>query len=609
MEEQFCKLCHSIINNDTKEYNKIKEKLKDNFDEYQKKAIKFIKNLRHKTKKYGFSVDFESFCNMLEDYINKKSNLTDTEKRNYLKVLFSMSQIYEINLRSELEPYISTKLSTKENINRNDLFKKICRYNLEPNNNVATFNELNSLCQKNKLNFHKINQKSISFIEEIKTLTEKQGYNTDIDSLYKMIEDYVNKKDKLTDHEKASQLRILLYLSEIYEVDLREQLKSKKIKKNQPGDILSDFTNPLDDNNLLANLLINRYQNGYFNILELSEHVENNNFDYSKLQSELIFNLLKIFITKFDNHSYDELNPKYTNLITEKELGILNTISAEEIYSIVKDLNKRESKHYILKKYKLTDNLYILILSLVTESFNYQKEELGLLDTSLFTNNTDNLEIGIYIKGSIPSLYSLINEYIIKCVECNLSYELKINSSENYLTLLANKEDLSAKIKILNSIDYNIINSLSKPLPMCATTNSYYAIAPILIEDIPYLEYINNICEVAYYRVLAKLAINKIEEEKATGIINDFIILNNIDFSSSKGNPLTYNYNGVSFFIIKDLINQYIPLIINTLSIYIDKILEYNNFIDEFKKSIRYLANISQNNSKNKNINIATNLI
>lgn len=607
MEQQFCKLCHSIITNDKKGLNNIKKSLKDNFDDYQKKALKFIKNLRHKTKKYGYNIDFDSFCKLLEEYINKKSNLTDSEKRNYLKILFSLSRIYEINLRSELEPHISTKKDTQKQINRNELFKKFCRYNLEHNDNVDMFNELKSICQKHKLNFDKINQKSISFIEEIKLLTKKQGYNTDIASLHQMIEEYVKQKSNLTDREKASKLRVLLYLSEIYDIDLREQLNEKKSSSSKESnkDIIDSFTNPLEDNDLLAKLLTYRYENGYFNIIELSDSVEEQDFDYSKIQAELAFTIFKIFTDKFNNYAYDDLNPKYSNLITEKELEKLNNITEDEIYHIVTDLNKPETKHYILKKYKITDNLYKFLFLTVNEALNYNKDLIGLPETSLFNIKTENSNIGIYIKGPIEKLYYLINEYIKKCIENNFSYEIKINSSDNYIIILTNKENLEAKINILESINSNIITSLAKPMPMCATNNAYYGIAFSDIDEIPYLEYINNICEVAYYRVLAKIAINKIDEEKAINIIDNFISLNNITFSSSKSNPLTYSYNEVSFTVIKDLINQYIPLIINTLSIYIEKILEYNNFIDEFKKSIKYLVNISRNNLKNKTINIA----
>lgn len=607
MEQQFFKLCHSIITNDKKEYNIIKKKLKDDFAKYQKKALQFIKSLSSKTKKYGYNVDFKSFCNLLEEYINKKSILSEEEKRNYLKILFSLSKIHEINLRSELEPHIFPKTDTQNQINRNELFKKFCRYNLEPNDSVDIFNELKSICQKHKLNFNKINQKSISFIEEIKSLTEKQGYSTDIASLHQMIEDYLKEKNSLTDREKASKLRILLYLSEIYDIDLREQLDEKESSSSKESnkDIIDSFTDPLNNNEILAKLITFRYENGYFNILELSDYVEEQDFDYFKIQSEVIFKLIKIFTDKFNNYAYDDLNPKYSSLISEKDLEILNSITENEIYHIVKDLNKSETKHYIIKKYKITDNLYKFLFLTVTESLNYNQDLIGCPEYSLFNIKNENSNIGIYIQGSIEKLYYLINEYIKKCIENNLSYEIKINSNDNYIIILTNKENLETKINILESINPNIINSLSKPMPMCATNNSYYGIALSNTDEMTYFEYINNICEVAYYRVLAKIAINKIDEEKTINIINNFISLNNIIFSSSKSNPLTYSYNEVSFTIIKDLINQYVPIIINTLSIYIEKILEYNNFIDEFKKSIKYLVNISHNNLKNKTINIA----
>lgn len=80
MEETFRKFCvFYAAEKDEKYLEELKQEAKENTEEYQK-ALKFVKNLKYKAKKLGYNIDFESFCNLLEEYISKKDDLEDKEK-------------------------------------------------------------------------------------------------------------------------------------------------------------------------------------------------------------------------------------------------------------------------------------------------------------------------------------------------------------------------------------------------------------------------------------------------------------------------------------------------------------------------------------------------
>lgn len=619
MEELFAKFCrYYVLNGTEEEYQELVNLSGPNFKEYQKKALKFSKNLKRKTQKMGFNIDFESFCNMLEDYINKKDNLSDPEKKNYLKILLSLSNIHDINLREELEKYVSYKDSTNDDELYKNIFKKFCCYNLTTNNTVEDFNDLKSLAQENNLDFYELQQKSISFVEEIKELIEKLGFSNDENSFYQMVDEYKNQKKHMTDTQKASYLRILLYLSEIYEVNLRELLfNSKDINsENKENSFnLNNIINPLDNNILLSDMLSQRFNNGQFDIENLYqvESNQNSEYDYSKIQANLIFKLFRIFIDKMSNYAYEDLNPKYSSLIGEEELSLLDSLTEEKIYNILIDINKSESNHYICKKYKITDNLYKFILLSANEATNL-KDNIKGSTYSLFNYNYSKPTIAIYISGEEKNIFNFLNDYIKQCIQNDLSYDLEssYNRHNNTYILLSNKEEFMKKINILDSLAQKWNKKLFKPNPITRTINdTYYGITDIgmLYPEndilIPYFSYIDIISEVSYYRILSKLIVNKITDTKAQDIINNFISLNDLKINNIES--LEFSINDNNFDMIKDLVNQYIPLVINTLNIYMEDQRKKENIIIEFRKSLLYISNILSKNDKKENSNIALN--
>ncbi len=613
MEELFSKFCrYYILKGTAEELEELKKLSKDNFKDYQKKALKYAKNLRHKTNKMGFDTDFESFCNMLENYIEKKDQMNDVDKKNYLKVLVSLSTIHNINLREELERYVSYKEVSEPKETQFEIFKKFCLYNLNHSNSVEDFNELKNLASSSKIEFKEFQQKSICFIEEVKKLADKLGFNTDKESLYLMVNEYNNHKRKMTDNQKASYLRILLYLSEIYDVNLRKLLLTKKEKNNQihqpDNEILTHLTNPLDNSKLLDNMLKERYNSGSFDIELLYEkEYENNNDNLNQIQANLVYKLYRIFLDKMSNYAYDDLNIKYTSLVTDEDLYRLDTLSEEDLYNILLEFNKNEQKHYICKKYKLTENLFEFINLTFKEATCFNSELLNS-NFSLFNTKLEESTISIYLNGNLSTIFKILSEYIRSCTQNNLWYEIRRSNKSNSYILSANNNDFAKKITILNNIS-QIINTNDLIInPICGTIdNSYYGISSVgLIKNntliMPYFDYINYISELSYYRVLAKLVINKVEDEKALDIIENFINLT--DFKVIENNYIDIKYNNINFDTIKDLINQYIPLIINTLQIYMNEDDQKDKLVLEFRKSLIYISNLINNREKKEFVNI-----
>lgn len=621
MDELFRKFCYYYITKDnTISLDELKKESKENFKKYQKKAQKYVKNLQKKVQKLGYNLDFESFCNLLEEYINKKDNLNDSAKKEYLKILVSLSKIHDVNLREELERYTSYK-QKKTPINEKEIFKTFCLYNLTTSSKAKDFNKLKELSLENNFNFHDVYEKSLIFTEEIKQLTEKLGFTTQKEDLYKMIDTYNQNKHSMNDKEKSIYLKILLYLSEIYNINLRSLLMQTNNKEKSLNE--TNYNNPLDNDNLLSTMLTSRYQEGSFNLnnLILKEDKiikEKKNIDYEELQANLIFNLYNIFLDKFNNYAYDDLNPSFTSLINEEDISILTAIKEEDIYHILKEINNRENPHYIIKKYKITNNLYQFISLTITDAVNLKENHLGLGNKSLFNNNNSVSEYSIYINGPEYETILFLNEYIRKCILNNLNYDLLGLSNEKYTIIYASKEDLKTKLDIINKIassHQEWIDSFGLPMPMSSiNNNTFYGLSEIGLYNeekddyIPYIDYINSLAEVAYYRTLAKLVISKIPEEKAINILNNFIMLNNITFNNTK-NPIEAKYNGISFSTIKDLINQYIPTISSSLNIYMNDNKQKTILIKEFRKSLQYLSNIIAGKEKKDNSNIAFNLI
>ncbi|MBQ8193644.1 MAG: hypothetical protein IJZ46_06200, partial [Bacilli bacterium] len=285
-----------------------------------------------------------------------------------------------------------------------------------------------------------------------------------------------------------------------------------------------------------------------------------------------------------------ELNSIYEDLFNNKEE--LKNITIENI----KDLLDSDDESDLSK-----------IVKLVYELTNYYEKHIGNTN-DLFNVLNEEQTIKIHLNTSnVENTYIFINEYILKCIENNVSFNMIAYDEENKTILYANSEDIKIKIDILNELSNEhpeLIKSINEPLNITARINdSYYGLSNNEQED--YVEYFNYVCEISYYRVIAKIALNKIEKKEDKDIVDKFISLKNIKINKDE---LEYVFNEHNFSEIKDLINRYIPDIINTLNMYMDNDKNLLEFIEEFKKSIQYIVNLTRGLNKKDNLNIAFNI-
>lgn len=629
MDNIFRKFCqYYTTDNNENVLNELRELAQDEFEDYKEETQKFIEELKHSLKEFGYQLDFESFCNLLEEYINKKDSLNDDEKKKYLKILMNMSELYEVNLREELERYISYK----EEPNETEIFYKFCRYNISPNNNVEEFNKLKEICIDLDIPFKELQKRSIMFIEELKISAEHLGYDVEEDSIEYIVKEYLRKKKNMSDYDKSRYLKILLYLSEIYEVNLRELLTTPEVSKKELStidinELLRNLSNPLDNEELIKSLLNQRYNNGYFEIRDITLKHDSiipsvSNYDFDLLHAELTYKLYRIFLEKYNNYAFDDLKEEYLNMLSETDITRLEELSLDEIYEIIKLIKNRESIHYISKKHKITNNLYTFIEKTINETTDIRIEHIGIRNNTLFNTDDSQYTLKIYLNGPEEETHKLLNEYIIKCIEENINYDMKSfgdnRDSKERTILYANVNDITKKISILDSIleeNPDLKKTFGLPIHSSGRINdSVYGISHsgVIKDDLTcvnsYNDYFNNICEVAYYRTLSKIVLEIVDDEVASTIIQNFIALQNVSFTKAEmDSPELASYNEVSFDTIKDLINQYIPLISSTINIYMTDKDRNKDLLVEFTKSIKYISNICQGREKRFPSNIVIN--
>lgn len=638
MDKNFIKFCryHVIEDEQERQYNELLKLAEDNnfdFEDMFIRSKKYIKTLKKQAQNLNFDLDFESFCSMLETYITNKKNFTDKQKEKYLVVLLNLSEIYDINLRAELESS-NNKYDTSEK----DLFISLCRHFIT-NSLPEEYENIKQIAIKEKINFQQLELKVKKFINKIQKACEKLGFDVTENTFVELLNKYIIEKKNMTDKEKTSYLKTLLFLSEIYEVNLREKyLDIQQTEKNieskiedlpienvKDTSIFKEFSNPLDNEILLKAMLYQRYNFGKFEVRELILPNEkkaiskNNNYDFTNKQIELLIRIYSIFIDKLNNYAIDDLNPLFVNLINDEDIKRLNKISKKDLFRLIKSLNSNIADEKLCKKLNVSTNL----LEFLKKSLNattYTNAHIGVGENNLFNTSSEPYISKIYINTPYSKeTISFLNTYILECLDNNISYEMNNNWNynifKNTTILYATKDDLLKKISILDEIASKhpeLISCFGTPLQNCSQiNNSYYSVAHSGIIDesnnclYTYNEYFNDISEIAYYRILAKLTITKITDTKDIDIINNFIALKNIKFNTEIHNPLYAKYNEVEFIKIKDTINKYISEISNTLKIYMEEESKIILLIDEFRKSLLYISNICQRRNKKANSNIA----
>ena len=621
MEFIIKKFCRYLLTgkekNDLDEINKFIQENNLNYKKIKKQAQSEIKKLKKSISTLGYTLEYESVIQCLNEYISIKDNLNDEEKTNYLKILKSITDIYEIDLKKELEKHISYKQIMK----RETLLNKFCRYQINSESTTEEYNELRNLCISNNYNFNELQHEAYDLTEPIKEATEQLGYSTDFNSFCNLLDYYCLEHSNFSEDKKEEYLKVLLQLSQIYEVDLRNEINNymhnHETQSNdyELSNILDSLSNPLNNIELINKLLETRLEDGYFDInnIKLSNYKEplEEDYDYTDIQTKLTKRIFDIFLTKINNYADQDLNKMYLNLLTEDDINKLSEITEEDINKIIIGNKKGTNKEDIINELNISETLYNFI-KISTETTNFTNPHIGIANSSLFSTRDTFYTIRIYINtpNSIktPEFLSL---YIEKCILNDISYDCT-GITEEKTILYATENDLAKKLEILNEIknsNKELIASFGTPNYGGGTLkNNYYSISHAgLLNDnkscmCSYNEYFNNICEVAYYRTLSKIIINALKKEEEKEIINNFIELDNIEFTEDYNNLLTAKYNGIEFSKIKDLINVYIPLVINTIKKYIE---QKDNLSLEFKKSCIYLSNICEERDKKEKSNIA----
>ncbi len=392
--------------------------------------------------------------------------------------------------------------------------------------------------------------------------------NKKIKSFYKLLNDYKEQKDTLTDEEKTKILKVLATVAKEQNIDLR-----KELSKTQ------EYQNPLDNKILLKSLIYQRYNNCAFNAAELiipgtKEIKIKEKFNYYRLQQELINKITEIVIDKISNYATEDLNELYAETLIKSDL-----LNDKKVKKLLKSMTDYDS-------------------------------HIGSPENNIFKVPKVKQNYKIYINAPHDKeLYYFLNEYIEKCILNGINYELigyQINGlNKDHTILFASENDIKQKIKILDEIGINksnIVSSFGSPLEIASQIkDSYYSITNIETED--YNEYFNNICEVAYYRVISKILKSRNNTEVDNKILDSIISLENVKINNN--NLIDSIYNGITFNEIKDLVNRNIPDIMNTLKIYMEQEDKLDILIEEFKKSLTYLSNILEGVPKKENTNIA----
>ena len=358
-------------------------------------------------------------------------------------------------------------------------------------------------------------------------------------------------------------------------------------------------------------------------------------FQKDVLKEIFIFSLSKFINTKVSELA-DEIKVKCEMAISlltsprivffDDSLSGINHSGKNEILKCLKRLNKEERTIVVLVSSSLKDIDKIINRLVVVDRGNiiydgayndfkeiYCKDKIF----EVFLNKNVSIEqvegINVLEKGEYYYKLSFANKNGM------LSKVINLFDVDNIVDLTIGNIDLNDIVEKINIIETileqnpSISSSLKNPIYSSGTLNSSkYGISHSGITDEynkcvkSYNDYFNIICEVAYYRTISKIIIDIISDNKAKETITNFISLNNVSFNNAEFlNPLLAEYDGVNFEAIKDLINQYIPLVSTTLNIYLTDNEQHKKIVEEFRKSLLYISNICQNRNKKENSNIA----
>ena len=611
MKEYFNKFCIYFLNNKKKnEYKKIIKQAKKEKIDYKKieqDAKNYTNILISRLSEINYKGTLNDTREMINKYIKQKDNMTERDKKEYLELLNILCNIYSINLRNELKDYISDIPDS------NTIFNELCLYYLNDLDNKI-YKKIEN--KSKQLDFNNIDEKASLLVKNIKKVSKSFNISlTNKESVYNAINNYIDNKNNYTNKQKSDYLKLLAFSSKIYNIDLKEEI-AKRYKEDNTEKNTYNLSNTLDNNIFLMSYLYQRYASCNFNITELKvpnyykKEKEINN-SYIPIQSKLIKKIITIYLDKINNYGTEDINSSFIDILSIEDLTSLDELKEEDISLFIEHIFKNINEDITCTKLNISYNLYLFIKSIINFT-NIYEDNIGRYDNNIFNVSDEIDNISIYITtNNREDSFKLLSKYIIKCIENNINYNMKNNlenlNSKERTILYSSKKDLFTKLSILDEIaleNKEIIDNINKPIISSSTIdNSYYGLSISYINELEYNEYINQLAEVSYYRVLAKLEINKIDNNDDLETLIDFINLEEI----SGKDILEANYNNHSFTSIKDIINKHITEISNTLKLYMEDKDRVLILVEEFKKSIMYINNIYNNKPKRSKTNLAIN--
>ena len=613
MKEYFNKFCIYYLNNFNKSYYKkiVKNAKKEKVDyaKIDNEAKEYTRLLREKLKEFNYKGLKREVYEMINKYIKIKDDMDEGDKKIYLEILNSLCIIYGINLRNELKDYVTELMNPK------DVYKELFKCYLED----KSLEEIEIIRKKCKLEyFEDVDEKASNIVKEVKRVCKKYNYVINNKTGFnEAIKEYIDNKDGYTNNTKSEILKMFALVANVYEINLKEVIKTHYMRGTTLKENKDFVQNPLENDFFLQSYLLQRYYNCSFNIKELAipgyyklkRYKEDN---YYPIQAKLMKRIISIYLDKINNYGTQDINPLYVNILSIEDLSRIDEIKEEELITFAQYINKRVEEDIVLRKLNVSDVLYHFLHFLVNVTDIYSPN-IGDYDKNVFLINNKEENIAIHIgANNDENAFKFLAKYIIKCIENNISYNMK-NSLDNSnsrerIVLLTSKEDLCTRISILDEIfeeNTSMIEDFDKPIVSSALfKDKYFGLSDINVCGMNYNTFLDNAAEVAYYRVIAKLEVNVIKNEEVLSLINSFIELTKVEGD----NPLESIYNGNSFKEIKDVINRYITEVSKTLDIYVHSKEKILLLINEFKKSLQYIVNISRGNKKNSESNIAINI-
>ena len=374
--------------------NEIKEK-KENIEEIKNKKnnidnnekVNYLKIIEENKKdillkEKNINELNEKINNQNKDYTIKIKNLN--EKNNILSQNLIDKEAEIKNLINKNELQNNEILNLKNIINNNEKDSKIKEYENKINNNKQIIDNLNDLLNKEKNNNNEKNELINKYKNEINELNRKKDDNNNILNDNNILINNL-KEEKMKLNDEIVQLKNKISVIEEEKNDIQ---KNNELNNNDKNEEIEKIKNELDEKNKYINELRNKVINleSQYDKLKLKE-------DNIIIENESLSKELNIYKNKCDKLQIDyNLN----NYNLSKELNELN-----KKYNIINEESKQINelkieKEKMLQKiieYKNNEELNMQQIKALKEHIKeIEKKKNNISDIDIFEGNDDAIE-------------------------------------------------------------------------------------------------------------------------------------------------------------------------------------------------------------------------